>query len=405
MEKYTFDAGMPELSDLTEPNLISAPDPEKTASQQEANYENLDKIVNTGVPVMHAMPNLLATPVIFGNLDAEPKALETETEKPAWQRAMEWVTDGAADIYRNLFSEDAQTLRNANRWAPALGVSAQYLVDHPEEMERAKQAYNTQNTGAFMQGQYYSGDALDSIYPELIALRKSDTVGTAQALQNFDDLWDTRNIFRSISDFASYTGQLFSDAAASGADMVRLYDAQMKAVESGDIEGNRPYIEELANKLREEEKAKPDDFAGEVVYEAIKQLTIYGTQGIRALQYVPKSMALAMTVAAPAALAAGASSLGIGAAAVETGAGLTGAAWGLRTGMFKEIAKQSMADRYWELAQRKDENGNPLYSRGQMLTDSAVVGGINGAVELGLLEFGYAPIKAAWGDKAAQSIL
>lgn len=405
MEKYTFDTGTPELSDLTEPNLISVTNPEETASQQEANYENLDKIVNAGVPVMHAMPNLLATPVIFGNLDAEPKAPETETEKPAWQRAMEWVTDGAADIYRNLFSEDAQTLRNANRWAPALGVSAQYLVNHPEEMERAKQAYNTQNTGAFMQGQYYSGDALDSIYPELIALRKSDTVGTAQALQNFDDLWDTRNIFRSISDFASYTGQLFSDAAASGADMVRLYDAQMKAVESGDIEGNRPYIEELANKLNEEEKAKPDDFAGEVVYEAIKQLTIYGTQGIRALQYVPKSMALAMTAAAPAALAAGASSLGIGAAAVETGAGLTGAAWGLRTGIFKEIAKQSMADRYWELAQRKDENGNPLYSRGQMLADSAVVGGINGAVELGLLEFGYAPIKAAWGNKAAQSIL
>lgn len=405
MEKYTFDTGTPELSDLTEPNLISVPNPEETASQQEANYENLDKIVNAGVPVMHAMPNLLATPIIFGNLDAEPKAPETETEKPAWQRAMEWVTDGAADIYRNLFSEDAQTLRNANRWAPALGVSAQYLVNHPEEMERAKQAYNTQNTGAFMQGQYYSGDALDSIYPELIALRKSDTVGTAQALQNFDDLWDTRNIFRSISDFASYTGQLFSDAAASGADMVRLYDAQMKAVESGDIEGNRPYIEELANKLNEEEKAKPDDFAGEVVYEAIKQLTIYGTQGIRALQYVPKSMALAMTAAAPAALAAGASSLGIGAAAVETGAGLTGAAWGLRTGIFKEIAKQSMADRYWELAQRKDENGNPLYSRGQMLADSAVVGGINGAVELGLLEFGYAPIKAAWGNKAAQSIL
>lgn len=405
MEKYTFDAGTPELSNLPEPNLISAPDQEETASQQEANYENLDKIVNAGVPVMHAMPNLLATPVIFGNLDAEPKAPETGMEKPAWQRAMEWVTDGAADIYRNLFSEDAQTLRNANRWAPALGVSAQYLVDHPEEMERAKQAYNTQNTGAFMQGQYYSGDALDSIYPELIALRKSDTVGTSQALQNFDDLWDTRNIFRSISDFASYTGQLFSDAAASGADMVRLYDAQMKAVESGDIEGNRPYIEELANKLNEEEKAKPDDFAGEVVYEAIKQLTIYGTQGIRALQYVPKSMALAMTAAAPAALAAGASSLGIGAAAVETGAGLTGAAWGLRTGMFKEIAKQSMADRYWELAQRKDENGNPLYSRGQMLADSSVVGGINGAVELGLLEFGYAPIKAAWGNKAAQSIL
>lgn len=407
MDDYTFDAGTPAdaLSNLSEPNLIKTPDAEETAEEKEANYEKLDKILESGVPVTHNMPNLLSTPVIFGDLSAEPKVQQTAADKPAWMRAMEWVSDGAADIYRNLFNENAQTLRNANRWAPALGVSAQYLVDHPDEMERAKKAYNDQATWGFMQGQYYSGDALDGMYPELIALRKSDTVGTAQALENFSDLRDTRFILQAAGDFASYTGQLFSDAFQSGTDMVRLYDAQMKAVESGDIEENRPSIEALANKLKEEEKNEPDTFAGKVVYEAIKQLTIYGTQGIRALQYVPKSMAIAMTAAAPAALAAGSASLGTGAVAVETAAGLTGAAWGLRTGLFKEIAKQSMADRYWELAQRKDANGKPLYSRGQMLADSTIVGGINGAVELGLLEFGYAPIKAAWGDKAAKSIL
>lgn len=407
MDDYTFDAGNPAdaLSNLSEPNLIKTPDAEETAEEKEANYEKLDKILESGVPVTHDIPNLLSTPVIFGDLSTEPKTQQPAADKPAWLRAMEWVSDGAADIYRNLFNENAQTLRNANRWAPALGVSAQYLVDHPDEMERAKQAYNKQATWGFMQGQYYSGDALDGMYPELIALRKSDTVGTAQALENFSDLRDTRFIFQAAGDFASYTGQLFSDAFQSGTDMVRLYDAQMKAVESGDIESNRPSIEALANKLKEEEKNEPDTFAGKVVYEAIKQLTIYGTQGIRALQYVPKSMAIAMTAAAPAALAAGSASLGTGAVAVETAAGLTGAAWGLRTGLFKEIAKQSMADRYWELAQRKDANGKPLYSRGQMLADSTIVGGINGSVELGLLEFGYAPIKAAWGDKAAKSIL
>lgn len=344
---------------------------------------------------------LFDTNTVYSDEKGEQWRKENDYGGTLWDRASSKIMD----IYRNMFSDDAMKMKDAKQYGDELGISSQFLMDNEDALEEARRIHDEAIQWSFLSGQPFNAENIDTMYPEIKKMREADPVGASMALQNYHDLKETRNIFKPVIDFASYTGQLFSDAAASGADMVRLYDAQMKAVESGDIEGNRPYIEELANKLNEEEKAKPDDFAGEVVYEAIKQLTIYGTQGIRALQYVPKSMALAMTAAAPAALAAGASSLGIGAAAVETGAGLTGAAWGLRTGMFKEIAKQSMADRYWELAQRKDENGNPMYSRGQMLADSAVVGGINGAVELGLLEFGYAPIKAAWGNKAAQSIL
>lgn len=344
---------------------------------------------------------LFDTNTVYSDEKGEQWRKENDYGGTLWDRASSKIMD----IYRNMFSDDAMKMKDAKQYGDELGISSQFLMDNEDALEEARRIHDEAIQWSFLSGQPFNAENIDTMYPEIKKMREADSVGASIALQNYHDLKETRNIFKPVIDFASYTGQLFSDAAASGADMVRLYDAQMKAVESGDIEGNRPYIEELANKLNEEEKAKPDDFAGEVVYEAIKQLTIYGTQGIRALQYVPKSMALAMTAAAPAALAAGASSLGIGAAAVETGAGLTGAAWGLRTGMFKEITKQSMADRYWELAQRKDENGNPLYSRGQMLADSSVVGGINGAVELGLLEFGYAPIKAAWGNKAAQSIL
>ena len=344
---------------------------------------------------------LFDTNTVYSDEKGEQWRKENDYGGTLWDRASSKIMD----IYRNMFSDDAMKMKDAKQYGDELGISSQFLMDNEDALEEARRIHDEAIQWSFLSGQPFNAENIDTMYPEIKKMREADPVGASIALQNYHDLKETRNIFKPVINFASDVGQLFSDAAASGADMVRLYDAQMKAVESGDIEGNRPYIEELANKLNEEEKAKPDDFAGEVVYEAIKQLTIYGTQGIRALQYVPKSMALAMTAAAPAALAAGASSLGIGAAAVETGAGLTGAAWGLRTGIFKEIAKQSMADRYWELAQRKDENGNPLYSRGQMLADSAVVGGINGAVELGLLEFGYAPIKAAWGNKAAQSIL
>ena len=64
-----------------------------------------------------------------------------------------------------------------------------------------------------------------------------------------------------------------------------------------------------------------------------------------------------------------------------------------------------MADRYWQMASQKDANGKPVYSRANMLVDSTTVGALNGAVELGLLEFGYGPIKAAFGKDVAKSIL
>ena len=269
---------------------------------------------------------LFDTNTVYSDEKGEQWRKENDYGGTLWDRASSKIMD----IYRNMFSDDAMKMKDAKQYGDELGISSQFLMDNEDALEEARRIHDEAIQWSFLSGQPFNAENIDTMYPEIKKMREADPVGASIALQNYHDLKETRNIFKPVINFASDVGQLFSDAAASGADMVRLYDAQMKAVESGDIEGNRPYIEELANKLNEEEKAKPDDFAGEVVYEAIKQLTIYGTQGIRALQYVPKSMALAMTAAAPAALAAGASSLGIGAAAVETGAGLTGAAWGVR---------------------------------------------------------------------------
>lgn len=187
--------------------------------------------------------------------------------------------------------------------------------------------------------------------------------------------------------------------------MVKLYDAQMKAVNGEDLDTVKPEVDEITQRLKAyQEEDRPISALGKIVYDTVQQLTIYGTQGLRALQYVPKGMAMAMATAAPAAAAAGPETLGAGSAAILAAAGATGAAWGLRTGLYNEISKQSMADRYWQMAQQQS-NGKPLYSRANMLTDSAVVGALNGAVELGLLEFGYGPIKAAFGKDAAKSLL
>ncbi len=414
MADYTFDTSgdMSDALRITpvkeQMQAMITPSAEETAERHEAeaqeaaaNDEKIGEIIASGRPVMRKIPDLLTTPTITGNLNPpEPQ------EKPEWQKAAEWVVDSARDIWRNLFNENAQVLKDADTYAPMLGVSPQYMVDHPELLEETKKRDTLLTINDFLPGNnWYSPETLDKYYPELAKFRQENPVGAALALRNHRDLNDTRSIFERIGDAFNSAGELFADAFNSGSDMVKLYDAQMKAVNGEALDTVKPEVDEITQRLKAyQEEDRPTSALGKIVYDTVQQLTIYGTQGLRALQYVPKGMALAMATAAPAAAAAGPETLGAGSAAILAAAGATGAAWGLRTGLYNEISKQSMADRYWQMAQQQS-NGKPLYSRANMLTDSAVVGALNGAVELGLLEFGYGPIKAAFGKDAAKSLL
>lgn len=414
MADYTFDTSgdMSDALKITpvkeQTQAMITPSAEETAERHEAeaqeaaaNDEKIGEIIASGRPVMRKIPDLLTTPTITGNLNPpEPQ------EKPEWQKAAEWVVDSARDIWRNLFNENAQVLKDADTYAPMLGVSPQYMVDHPELLEETKKRDTLLTINDFLPGNnWYSPETLDKYYPELAKFRQENPVGAALALRNHRDLNDTRSIFERIGDAFNSAGELFADAFNSGSDMVKLYDAQMKAVNGEDLDTVKPEVDEITQRLKAyQEEDRPISALGKIVYDTVQQLTIYGTQGLRALQYVPKGMAMAMATAAPAAAAAGPETLGAGSAAILAAAGATGAAWGLRTGLYNEISKQSMADRYWQMAQQQS-NGKPLYSRANMLTDSTVVGALNGAVELGLLEFGYGPIKAAFGKDAAKSLL
>lgn len=414
MADYTFDTSgdMSDALKITpvkeQTQAMITPSAEETAERHEAeaqeaaaNDEKIGGIIASGRPVMRKIPDLLTTPTITGNLNP-PEQQET----PEWQKAAEWVVDSARDIWRNLFNENAQVLKDADTYAPMLGVSPQYMVDHPELLEETKKRDTLLTINDFLPGNnWYSPETLDKYYPELAKFRQENPVGAALALRNHRDLNDTRSIFERIGDAFNSAGELFADAFNSGSDMVKLYDAQMKAVNGEDLDTVKPEVDEITQRLKAyQEEDRPTSALGKIVYDTVQQLTIYGTQGLRALQYVPKGMALAMATAAPAAAAAGPETLGAGSAAILAAAGATGAAWGLRTGLYNEISKQSMDDRYWQMAQQQS-NGKPLYSRANMLTDSAVVGALNGAVELGLLEFGYGPIKAAFGKDAAKSLL
>lgn len=298
------------------------------------------------------------------------------------------IKDSAMDVYRNIFNGNAEGMHNAKVYAQFIGVSPQFLMDNETAYEQAEKLYNQRLNARFMGGSAFSAEALDVMYPEIQALRKQDPVGAAIALKEYGDIKDTRGIF-----------DLAKDAFNSGSDMVKLSDAQYRAYKGEDIDSVKPEVDRLTAELQ---AYKEPTASQKVLYDTIQQLTIMGTQAARATKRAAQGAALGMATSAAAAGGAAATGIGAAAAPVILLAGATtGAAYGMRVGMFEQFEQQSAAARYWELMNnRKGE-----YSRNHALVDSTVTGVVNGAIELGLMEVGYKPITKAWGGQAAKSIL
>lgn len=298
------------------------------------------------------------------------------------------IKDSAMDVYRNIFNGNAEGMHNAKVYAQFIGVSPQFLMDNEAAYEQAEKLYNQRLNARFMGGSAFSAEALDAMYPEIQALRKQDPVGASIALKEYGDIKDTRGIF-----------DLAKDAFNSGSDMVKLSDAQYRAYKGENIDSVKPEVDRLTAELQ---AYKEPTASQKVLYDTIQQLTIMGTQAARATKRAAQGAAMGMATSAAAAGGAAATGIGAAAAPVILMAGATtGAAYGMRVGMFEQFEQQSAAARYWELMNnRKGE-----YSRNHALVDSTVTGVVNGAIELGLMEVGYKPITKAWGGQAAKSIL
>ena len=299
-----------------------------------------------------------------------------------------WEVNSAMDVYRNLFNPNARAMNQAKTYADTLGLSAQFLMDNPDAYNTAEEIYNKKMAARFLGGVKFSTAALDDMYPELAEIRQKDPVSAAMALQDYEDVKNTRSIF-----------EVVKDAFNSGSDMVKLSDAQMRAYNGESIDSVRPDVDKLTDELRAYQE--PNKYE-RTLYDTIQQLTIMGTQAVRATKRAAQGAAMGMATSAVA--AGGATATGIGAAAAPVillAGATTGAAYGMRVGMFEQFEQQSAAARYWELMNnRKGE-----YSRNHALVDSTVTGIVNGAIELGLMEVGYKPITKAWGGQAAKSIL
>lgn len=306
------------------------------------------------------------------------------------------VTDQAMDIYRNMFGSDEGTLQEARKYAETMGISAQYLADNPSALEEARRINNEAIQWSFLSGQPFNAKNIDEMYPEIKRMRQADPVGASIAYQNHEDIQNTRSIFDDIA-----TG------IDAGVAQMKFSDLQFDQGVGKDDVTMTPEMQELSKRLQSYQEHEPEwsTPANKVAYAVAQQLTQYGIQVARNWDLVAKgailgaSVAIAPSVAAAPFTAGAAVPIGVGAGA------LAGAGRGMMTAIFKESAKQSMADRYWDVRSRKDEFGKQEFSRTHALVDSTIVGGVSGGIEVGLLELGFGPVTKVFGKEAGKSLL
>lgn len=369
-------------------------------------FNNKNKIANMGKHVeqmQQARDNAVTQALETRQIHVRPQPIY-DPNPQIWGNLHAQDNPNTANaIYRNLFCNGTNPTQ-ANTYAPSLGVSPQFLMDNPDYMQQAKTQYDSAKKWEFLPPTItFGGAELDSEYPELSTYRKQNSVGATIALQNHQAVKDTRGIFAKLEDGIKNTGRLFENAFLSGVTSINRTDATLDLMKNNTRE-NYNKVVSLDKKAQEYQMARPHSFEGQAVYDTVQQLTMYGLQAMKASRQAIQGASLGMATVAPFALALAPETLGTGTLATLAAGATTGANIGFKTGLFKAFSDQATADRYWSMYNKKDKNGNPLYSQKNMQIDSTAIGTISGAINTGLFCFAVKPIASVFGTSAVTKL-
>ncbi|EFD93880.1 hypothetical protein HMPREF0889_0277 [Megasphaera lornae] len=369
-------------------------------------FNNKNKIANMGKHVeqmQQARDNAVTQALETRQIHVRPQPIY-DPNPQIWGNLHAQDNPNTANaIYRNLFCNGTNPTQ-ANTYAPSLGVSPQFLMDNPDYMQQAKTQYDSAKKWEFLPPTItFGGAELDSEYPELSTYRKQNSVGATIALQNHQAVKDTRGIFAKLEDGIKNTGRLFENAFLSGLTSINKTDATLDLMKNNTRE-NYNRVVSLDKKAQEYQMARPHSFEGQAVYDTVQQLTMYGLQAMKASRQAIQGASLGMATVAPFALALAPETLGTGTLATLAAGATTGANIGFKTGLFKAFSDQATADRYWSMYNKKDKNGNPLYSQKNMQIDSTAIGTISGAINTGLFCFAVKPIASVFGTSAVTKL-
>lgn len=288
----------------------------------------LTKDPSTATVDMNAMNALTQT-------DVTPQQSENFVNKAG--EILQPVMHRAEQIYLWNKADWAQSAYDSGE---ALGISPDLIMASGQDgIRRAEAAAAQINRGKTLNEVY-------ELYPELVGINYKNSAEAITTLQNLQSVKDTYGVWDSIQQ---------STWAIN--DQIKLGKVGMELSTATDpkrIQELNDEVERLQSNLSKYRKADEYDVSETVAGATASQAYMMAAQAIMGSNRAAEGMALGAATGAIATAPAG------GAGAIP--AALAGLSTGVQVGMAEQMYQMSFGNKYLELIQKRDANGNQVYS-------------------------------------------
>ena len=288
----------------------------------------LTKDPSTATVDMDAMNALTQT-------DVTPQQSENFVNKAG--EILQPVMHRAEQIYLWNKADWAQSAYDSGE---ALGISPDLIMASGQDgIRRAEAAAAQINRGKTLNEVY-------ELYPELVGINYKNSAEAITTLQNLQSVKDTYGVWDSIQQ---------STWAIN--DQIKLGKVGMELSTATDpkrIQELNDEVERLQSNLSKYRKADEYDVLETVAGATASQAYMMAAQAIMGSNRAAEGMALGAATGAIATAPAG------GAGAIP--AALAGLSTGVQVGMAEQMYQMSFGNKYLELIQKRDANGNQVYS-------------------------------------------
>nr|DAG31842.1 MAG TPA: crystallin beta/gamma motif-containing protein [Caudoviricetes sp.] len=320
-------------------------------------------------------------------------------------------------LYRSTFLTDEERLADAEKISDTVGISPEILANNQGLYENAKELYDKQQAGSFLNGEPFSAETIKSLYPEVDL---SDPVNAALALKNAKEVLESRGVTQNESIISAISNEWNNikrtwnkgyEAGEAGSEIANIWgkedrgeisleealdqvkELQKKAV----LPDNRTPFETILSETAMQVARNSNSFP-----QAIGEAYNYGTSAADRI-FGKKNGTVANWLNSHMALPSFAKYMGTH--VMNNPVVALGIAAGFRYSVFMGAFRDSYYDDYSRMRTATDTYGRHLYTKEEAKHLAAGEAALQAAVEQKGLEIAYGPVLKVLGKGPAEALI
>ena len=290
-----------------------------------------------------------------------------------------------SDTLNSVMHKAAQKfLWDENDWNSSALASGKALGINPDVIIMG--GHDAISNAEYAARQLDRGATLEEVrtqYPELNQIQYSSSTEAAELLKHMQNVKQTKGIFDAIQQGL----WSMNDQLLLGYNGYKLADTK-DPIERKKLTDE---IQRLQQNLGEYRHSDDSELVERIIGDTISQGYMMGIQAIKGANRAAQGMAAGIGLGAAGGAAVG----GIGAAPGAVAGGLSGLTYGAQVGMAEQMYQTSFGSKYIELIQKKDANGNNVYSHDEAYSMAQKFAAIDTGIEFYAMKLGAKAVTKA----------